>query len=251
LNSTLVTVGNLNEEFFRGQLDTIFGKWNHTSLINNRKTNLNKTTRKIYLINKPDSFQTEIRTGHLSSKRSEDDFFQKQIINLILGGQFSSRLNSNLREKNGFTYGIHSQFNYLQEAGYFAVSTSVDAANTSAALREIYSEINKIKSGVTQEELDFAKSSLTKKYPSNFETFRQIASAISTKVIHNLPDNYFETYIEKVSSLKLNDINSIAYKSICPDEIISVLVGDSTKILSQLDKNEFGEIEVLSFDEIF
>jgi zinc protease len=251
LNSTLVTVGNLDEEFFREQLDTIFGKWNHTSLINNRKTNLNKTTRKIYLINKPDSFQTEIRTGHLSSKRSEDDFFQKQIINLILGGQFSSRLNSNLREKNGFTYGIHSQFNYLQEAGYFAVSTSVDAANTSAALREIYSEINKIKSGVTQEELDFAKSSLTKKYPSNFETFRQIASAISTKVIHNLPDNYFETYIEKVSSLNLNDINSIAYKSICPDEIISVLVGDSTKILSQLDKNEFGEIEVLSFDEIF
>ena len=251
LNSTLVTVGNLDEEFFQGELEIVFGKWNHTSLINNRTINLNKTTRKIYLINKPDSFQTEIRTGHLSSKRSEDDFFQKQIVNLILGGQFSSRLNSNLREKNGFTYGIHSQFNYLEEAGYFAVSTSVDAANTSAALREIYSEIYKIKSGVTQEELDFAKSSLTKKYPSNFETFRQIASAISTKVIHNLPDNYFETYIEKVSSLQLNNINSIANKSICPDEIISVLVGDSTKILSQLDKNEFGEIEVLSFDEIF
>jgi len=251
LNSTLVTVGNVDEEFFRGELESIFGKWNRTSLINNRTINLNKTTRKVYLINKPDSVQTEIRTGHLSSKRNEDDFFQKQIINLILGGQFSSRLNLNLREKNGFTYGVHSQFNYLQEAGYFTVSTSVDAANTSAALREIYMEINKIKSGVTQEEFNFAKSSLTKKYPSNFETFRQIADAISTKVIHNLPDNYFETYIEKVSSLKLNEINSIANKSICPDEIFSILVGDSKKIFTQLDKNEFGEISVIDFEEIF
>jgi len=251
LNSTIVTVGNIDVVFFRDELETIFGKWNNTSLINSRTINLKKTSRKVYLINKTDSVQTEIRTGHLSSKRSEDDFFQKQIINLILGGQFSSRLNLNLREKNGYTYGVHSQFNYLQEAGYFAVSTSVDGANTSAALREIYTEINKIKSGVTQEELNFAKSSLTKKYPSNFETFRQIAAAISAKVIHNLPDNYFEKYIEEVSSLDLSDINSIANKSICPDEIISVLVGDASKILTQLDKSEFGEISVIDFEKIF
>jgi len=157
----------------------------------------------------------------------------------------------NLREKNGFTYGVHSQFNYLKEGGYFAVSTSVDVVNTIPALSEIYSEIRKIKSGISNEEFNFAKSSLTKKFPSNFETYRQIAAAVSTKVIHNLSDNYFETYIKKISMMQLKEVNSIANEAIHPDEIISVLVGDSTKIISQLAKKEFGEIVILNFDEIF
>ena len=250
-NASIVVVGNIDLKSLQTELDDVFGKWNGKTTIEEPLVNLKKSRRKVFIINKKDAVQTEIRTGHLSSKRSEKDFFQKQIMNLALGGQFSSRLNLNLREKSGYTYGIHSRFNYFKEAGYFEVSTSVDVENTTNALREIYSEINNIKDGITKEELEFAKSSLTKRYPANFETYRQIATNISSKIINNLPDNYFETYIERVNSVSLADVNKITLDSIHPAELTTVLVGDSNKILGQINKGEFGETVVLDYDDVF
>jgi len=251
LNSSVVVVGNIDWNSLHKELNEVFGSWDKNLDIEESIPLPNTTRRKNFLIRKPDAVQTEIRTGHISPKRSQKDFFQKQIINLALGGQFSSRLNLNLREKNGYTYGVHSMFNYLKDAGYFAVSTSVDVENTTNALREIYSEINKIKEGITEEELAFAKSSLTKRYPANFETYRQIASNISSKIIHNLPDDYFETYIERVNSVSMDDINKIAIDSIHPEELITVLVGDSKKISGQINKDEFGETVVLGYENVF
>jgi zinc protease len=251
LNSAMVVVGNIDKDSLQKELESVLGKWDNTPRIDNTPVNVNKTHRKVFIVNKPDAVQTEIRTGHLSSKRSEKDFFQKQIINLILGGQFSSRLNLNLREKHGYTYGVHSSFNYFKESGYFAISTSVDVNNTVNALKQIYLEIEKIREGITNEELSFAQSSLTKKYPSNFETYTQIAANISTKVINSLPDDYFGTYIKKINSLSLNDVNRIANDSIFQDELISVLVGDSKTIFSQLSEKEFGEIIIFQFEDVF
>lgn len=250
-NSSIVVVGNIESKSLQTELNAAFGNWNVNTTVEEPLINLTKSQRKIYIVNKKDALQTEIRTGHLSSKRSEKDFFQKQIINLVLGGQFSSRLNLNLREKNGYTYGISSRFNYFKEAGYFAVSTSVDVENTSNALREIYSEINKIRDGITEDELVFSKSSLTKRFPANFETYRQIASNISSKIINNLPDNYFETYIGRVNSVSLDDVNNITIDSIHPEELITILVGDSNKILGQINEVEFGESIVLEFEDVF
>jgi zinc protease len=250
-NSSVVVVGDIDLKSLQTELSEAFRDWNAKATIKEPLFNLKKSQRKIYIINKKDAVQTEIRTGHLSSKRSEKDFFQKQIMNLALGGQFSSRLNLNLREKNGYTYGIHSRFEYFKEAGHFAVSTSVDIENTTNALREIYSEINKIKDGITEVELEFAKSSLMKRYPANFETYRQITGNISSKIIHNLPDDYFETYIEKVNSVSLNEVNKVTFESIQPEELITLLVGDSKTILSQIIGDEFGEIVVLDFEDVF
>lgn len=251
LNSSMVVVGNIKKEILQNELDQVFGKWDGIQFRENQTISVHKSKRKIVIINKPDAVQTEIRIGHLSAKRNENDFIQKQIINLVLGGQFSSRLNLNLREKNGFTYGVHSRFNYYKDVGYLAVSTSVDANNTANALREIYFEIGKIKNGISRDEMIFAQSSLTKKYPSLFETYRQIAANISTKIIHNLSHDYFETYIKKVDSLSIDDVNIIANNSIYSDELISVLVGDSKKILNQIKEKDFGEMKVLEFDDVF
>ena len=112
-------------------------------------------------------------------------------------------------------------------------------------------KLKKFEMVLQMNELSFTKSSLTKKYPSNFETYRQIAANISSKVIHNLPDDYFETYINKINSLSLNDVNKIANNSIYPDELISVLVGDSKIIFNQLNEKEFGEITILEFEDVF
>ena len=250
-NSTMVLVGNIEQDRLIKDLESAFEEWDKVSTIDYPRFHPKENKKKIFLINKPDAVQTEIRMGHLSSKRSDVDYFQKQIINLILGGQFSSRLNLNLREKNGYTYGVHSRFNYFKEAGYFAVSTSTDITNTKNALQEIYKELIEIKSGLTNNELNFAKSSITKKYPSNFETYRQVAANISTKIIHDLPDDYFETYIDKVNLISLDDVNRIAESSIHTEQLISVLVGESKKILNQLNENDFGEITALEFDDLF
>lgn len=250
-NSAMIVVGNINYDSLLQQLELVLKNWNIKSLSDQTTLNVGISGEKVFIINKPDSLQTEIRVGHLSSKRNEKDFFPKQIINLVLGGQFSSRLNLNLREKHGYTYGVHSRFHYFREGGLFEVSTSVDVENTSNALREIHSEIIKIKDGISKVELDFAKSSLTKKYPSNFETYRQIAANIFTRVLHNLPDDYFETYIEKIQSVNLEDINKITNEIFYPYELTTVLVGDGKKIFNQLNKKEFGEVMVLEFDDVF
>lgn len=250
-NSSLIVVGNIDSKSLNKSLQDEFARWENVSTLNQPSLNLRKLPRKILIVNKPDSVQTEIRSGHLSSKRSESDFFQKQIINLVLGGQFSSRLNLNLREKHGYTYGINSSFSYLKEAGYFAVSTSVAIDNTANALREIFSEIKKIKKGLTADEISFAQSSLTRRFPSNFETYRQISGNISNRIIHNLPDDYFNTYIKKVNSLKLEDVNKVAADSINSEELITVLVGDSKKLKKQINEQEFGETIVLEFDDVF
>jgi zinc protease len=251
LNSSLIVVGNIDSQSLNKILQEEFAGWENISTLNQPKLNLQKLPRKVLIVNKPDSVQTEIRIGHLSSKRSETDFFQKQIINLVLGGQFSSRLNLNLREKHGYTYGIHSSFSYLKEAGYFAVSTSVGNDNTANALREIFSEIKKIKDGITVDEISFAKSSMTRRFPSMFETYRQISGNISNRIIHNLPYDYFDTYVQKVNSVSLEDVNKIVGYSINPEELITVLVGDSKKLLEQISEQEFGERIVIQFDEVF
>lgn len=251
LNSAMIIVGNINKDSLLIQLELVFTNWNDKLFPDHTTFNVGKSRGKVFIINKPDSLQTEMRVGHLSSKRNEKDFFHKQIINLVLGGQFSSRLNLNLREKHGFTYGVHSRFHYYREAGLFEISASVDVENTSNALKEIHSEIIKIKEGISKVELDFAKSSLTKKYPSNFETYQQITANIFTRVLHNLPDNYFETYIEKIQSVDLDDINKITNEIFYPDELTTVLVGDGKKLLSQLNKKEFGDVVVFEFDDVF
>ena len=250
-NSSMIVVGNIDWETLHSELIQVFDNWNGGLDIKELDFGTNKSQENVVIVNKPESFQTEIRIGCLSTKRNQTDFFQKQLLNLILGGQFSSRLNLNLREKHGYTYGIHSRFNYLQEAGYFVVATSVDLEKTSAALKEIFYELNHIRKGITPDELNFARSSMLKRFPSNFETYRQIAGNISSKIIHYLPDDYFESYVDNLSSVSLDSVNQMASNSISSNELVTILVGDSNLLLKQLSGTDFGQIKNLEFQEIF
>jgi len=198
--------------------------------------------QKIYFINRENSVQTEIRIGHVSSKRNDYDFFPKMILNTVLGGQFSSRINLNLREKKGYTYGASSSFYYYKECAYFIVSTSVAAENTADAVKELFNELNRIRNGVKQEEIEFAKSSIIRKFPSNFETNSQIASAISRMFIHQLHDNHFQTYIEKLRRVSIEQVNQASLENIFPDQMITVLAGDKNKLAAQFAPENLVEV---------
>ncbi|MCH7770417.1 MAG: insulinase family protein, partial [Bacteroidetes bacterium] len=123
---------------------------------------------------------------------------------------------------------------------------SVGIENSANALNEIFKELNKIRDGVTEEELKFAKSSIVRKFPLSFETNSQVASNFIGKVIYDLPDDYFDSYINNINSVTIEDVNKAAQDSIFPELATTVLVGDKEKLIPQLEKKDFGKVEVVN-----
>jgi zinc protease len=250
-NTSIVAVGNFEDEKLISQMESTFQDWINGNSFSVEFSTERKIKHKICVLHKQESVQTEIRIGHLSEIRNDEDYFQKQILNLILGGQFSSRLNLNLREKHGYTYGISSRFNYFKNDAYFAVSTSVNTENTLGAIDQILNELRKVREGITGEELTFAKSSIARRFPLNFETYSQIASNFSNKIIHNLADDYFETFLSKVLNVEIQDVNTVAAKSIVPDSALIVLCGDEKKIIEQINNLSFDDVEVIDYGQMY
>ncbi|MCH7828030.1 MAG: insulinase family protein [Bacteroidetes bacterium] len=238
----LIIVGDISKDKLEQIVDDKLVPFkNHIDIIGS-EINVSKVKTKIYFVDKKDSLQSEIRIGHLSLKRSENDFYSKALLNTILGGQFTSRLNLNLREDKGYTYGVHSSFSYHKYAGSFYVTTSVATEYTGSAISEIINEMKKIHQGVTKNELIFAKSSITKSFPSNFETYGQIASNLSNKIKHSLSNNYFANYLNKISDVTIDELINVALKNILPEYSVILIVGNKEKILPQLKDLKFGEV---------
>ncbi|HSD63053.1 MAG TPA: pitrilysin family protein [Ignavibacteriaceae bacterium] len=240
--SFIVIVGDYNPDNFKQLLNSYLKDWKAPSNSSEALLYESSFASGIYLVNKKDSVQSEIRTGLISFKRNAYDYFARSILNTIFGGQFSSRINLNLREAKGYTYGAFSRFIYYKSSAYFYISTSVGIENTSASLKEIFNEIEKIREGVSNEELEFAKSSLIRKFPSNFESYSQIASNIIGQVIHSLPDNYFETYLEEINRVTADRILKAAQDNLNRDNFTTVIVGDISKLLPQLQKVYTGRL---------
>ncbi len=245
-NSVLIIVGDTSEMELQNLLEKNLGNWKTTETV---KKNIPDPLRKgsmIVFFHKENAMQSEIRVGHLASKRNKGNYFAKLLLNTILGGQFSSRINLNLRENKGYTYGAFSRFNYYKRQAHFYVSTSVSTENTGNAIREILSELKKVREGVTNDEIDFAKSSLIRKFPSSFETYSQVAGNLTGKVIFSLPDNYFNTYIDNIKKITKEDVNSSALKEILSKEVLIAVVGDKNKIIEQF--KEFSNSIIVEVD---
>lgn len=244
-NSTLIVVGNITSELLRTKLEKFLSKWNAKSRAAAQEFPGNNAERKIYLVHKEGSVQSEIRIGHEAGKRSAGNFFPRHIMNIILGGQFSSRINLNLREDKGYTYGAHSRFNYLKESAQFFVSTSVGSVNTANSISEIIKELEGIKNGITDKELAFAKSSVTLRFPGNFETYGQIASNLVSLVFHSLPVDYFDTYLASINKVTPEEVTAAAIDNIHNDRLSILVVGDRKQVLDQLEGLNMGRVTEL------
>ncbi len=250
-NSALFIAGDFNREEIIQHANSLFENQNDKKTDNFAIDSTEQKETRIYLFHKPDAAQSEIRIGHISDKRNENDYYSKLLMNNILGGQFSSRINLNLREKKGYTYGAFSRFNYYKDAGYFYVSTSVGTENTVNAVKEILFELKEIQNGAKKEELAFSKSSIVRRFPSNFETNKQITSNLISKYVFSLPDDYFNNYIDKIENVNLGDINIAAKENISVDNLVILIVGDKNKIANELSQLQLGNIcEVNEFGEI-
>ena len=245
-NSHLIVVGNISEEKLIASLETYLNKWSSKLNLIAPIFEFVKNKKSVSILNKEGAVQTELRVGHRSSSRNTPDYFSKTIMNTILGGQFTSRINLNLREAKGFTYGAASNFSYYKNSGEFCVSTSVSTENTLAAVTEILNELENIKTGVTPQELNFARSSIVRKFPSQFESDGQIASNLSLLAIQNLSYDYFDKYLDNIRNVSIVEVNQAAVKNILLDEMSIVLVGDKNKLSESFVSAEIGEVKIIN-----
>ena len=203
--------------------------------------------REAHVVHRGESVQSEIRVGHVGVSRFVDDYLPLTTLNLALGGSFGSRLNLNLRERNGFTYGVRSSFATRRGAGPFAISTSVESAVTGAAVREIFKEIEAlVELGPTEEEIDTATSYLAGIFPLRMETTGQIASRMAATIVFDLPADYYRDYRDRVRDVTRDQAAEAARRHIRPDELCTVAVGDADEIAPMLETLGVGPVTVHS-----
>jgi predicted Zn-dependent peptidase len=174
---------------------------------------------------------------------------------MVFGGQFSSRLNLNLREQKGYTYGARSGWDWrVHERGPFVATSSVQTAVTAPALSEFFKELDDMVGArpVEEKELDFCKKYVTRGYTAGFETPSQIATQLETLFAYKLPDDYFNSVVPGVRAVTEDDVMRVAKKYLALDRLAIIIVGDRAKIEPELRKLPIGkDLTVYHFDEEF
>ena len=199
---------------------------------------------RLALVHRPGAAQSELRIGHVALPRRTADYHAALVANMVLGGQFVSRVNMNLREEKGYTYGARTAFEFRRAPGPFVMQASVQSESTADALKESLAEIRAIRGQrpVTRQELDLGRASLTRGYPRNFETADQIARAAAQLALYELPDDYFTTFVPRVMALTEEAVTAVAAKHLDPDRLLSVIVGDRDKLSPSLRALDLGDV---------
>ena len=249
--AALVVAGDIEPTDALALAERSFGGWSRDiDPVPEATVSAHRPGRSVHLIHRPGSVQSEIRVGHVGVARSVEDYIPLMVLNLILGGSFSSRLNLNLRERNGFTYGVRSSFATRRGKGPFVVSTSVENAVTGAATEEIFREIEGIvQEGPTGEEVEAATSYLAGIFPLRLETTGQIASRMAGMVVYDLPGDYYHTYRDRVRRVTREQAAESARRHIRPDALCTVVVGDADAVAGPLEALGIGTVVVHRDDE--
>ena len=253
-NATLLVAGDVAADKVLPLLEASFGGWKpsgsapaHVTL----PSPPDRTRREVYLVDKPGAPQSQIRIGSVGVARSTPDYFPLQVTNAILGGSFSSRLNLNLREEHGYTYGASSVFDMRISAGPFAAAAAVQTDKTSEALKEFFNELNGILKPAPAEEVKRASSYVALKFPSTFETTGDLSRRLEELLVYRLPDDYFSRYVQNIEVIGVADVEQVARKYIRPDRFAVVIVGDQKTIEPGIRALNLGPVNIMTVDQIF
>jgi predicted Zn-dependent peptidase len=202
------------------------------------------------VVSRPGAAQSELRIGHACAPRSTPDYHALLVLNTVLGGDFVSRLNLNLREQKGYTYGVRTMFNLRRGIGPFVMQTSVGTDVTGPAVQEALAEIRGIADArpVSDEEVAQAIAALTKGYPRGFETAGQVARSVAQLALYGLPDSYFEEFIPRISAVTAADVTRCAQRHLDATKMSTLIVGDLDKIVGSLPGLGLGPHRVLTVD---
>ncbi len=203
---------------------------------------------RLFIVPRPGAPQSELRIGHVAVARTTPDYHPLVAANMILGGQFVSRINLNLREDKGFTYGARTAFDFRRMPGPFSLQVSVQTAATARAIEESLGEIAAIRGPrpATAEELGLGVAALTRGYARNFETADQIARAATQIALYDLPDDYFVQFVPNVERVTTADVTRAAAAHLDPARLLTLVVGDLEAVADDLERLGLGAPVVLS-----
>jgi zinc protease len=233
-NAHLIVVGNVSAAEIMPMLERALGGWQQAPVpaVSEPAAPAPQAGTRVYLIDKPGAAQSEIRIGHLGVPRSSEDYFPLLVMNSILGGQFSSRINLNLREDKGYTYGARSSFSMRRQAGPFVASAGVQTPSTKESVVEFMKELEGIRGAIpiTDEEVEFAKAGIVLAEPRRQETNEQVAGRVQELVLYDLPLDYFDTYTQRVQAVTRTDVERVAREYLNPEQFAIVVVGDRSTV---------------------
>jgi zinc protease len=247
--AALIVAGDITEDELRRLAEKHLGAWGGDGNAATPPSVKSSPGRKIVIVDKPASSQTVLRVGQIGIARAHSDYVPTMVMNAALGGLFSSRINLNLREQHGYTYGASSTFVYRRGAGPFLVGTSVQTDATAAAVTEILREVERMRSSdVLPEELTTAKDSIARSLPGLFETTPQATSTIGQLYVHGLPLDYYRSLPDAIDSLTAADVRRVAEQHLQPERMTVVAVGDRSMIRESLEKLQLGPVECIDVD---
>lgn len=234
-NATLIVVGDVSVDDVVRRARALFGGWTERPVTAAALTAPPAAAAtKVHLVDKPGAAQSSVRIGSVGVARNTPDFFPLMVMNTVLGGSFTSRLNQNLRETHGYTYGARSGFAMRSAAGPFTASAEVVAAKTDSALIEFFRELRAIRDTVPTAELEKTKSFLQLQLPGSFETTGDIAAQLVPIAVYGLPLDYYASYSQRIGAVTQEDVQRVARRYLDPDHMVVVIVGDRASIQAPL-----------------
>jgi zinc protease len=253
-NSTILVVGDVTPATLTPLLEQQFGSWKSEGiapLVAEVPTAPQLKSRQIFIVDKPDAPQSQIRIGWVGVPRSTPDYAALEVLNTILGGSFTSRLNQNLREKNGFSYGASSAFDMRSSSGPFLATAGVQTDKTGPAVGEFFNELNAIVKPIPEDELTKAKNYVALSFPGEFETTGDLARKLEELVVYNLPEDTFSNFVATVTKVTAADLQRLAARHIQADKMAVVIVGDRKTIEAPIRQLNLGPINFITIDELF
>jgi zinc protease len=248
-NSALVVAGDISMAELRPIAEKVFGGWQRGMPANPALAGPAATQARILIVDRPGAPQTQLRVASIGAPRSVSEFQAIQVMNTALGGLFSSRINMNLREEHGYTYGAGSGFDFRRGAGPFAIATGVRTDVTAPAVSEILKEVRGMaESPMKTEELARAKDARTQSLPAGFQTSQAAAASLAQLFIYDLGLDYYNHVAERVSAVTTEQTLEAAKKYLVPDRMVIVAVGDRAKIEPELRKLNVAPVEVVTPD---
>jgi len=244
-NATMIAVGDVDLEDFAASVEKAFARWEGGAPpMAAIPEPAPRTSRVVYLVDKPGDTQSTISIAHTGIARNNPDWEKLFVANRALGGFFSSRLNLNLREDKGYSYGVRSTLSSTRGISSYSMGGRVQADATAPSVVEFLKEYEQIigKRPLTQEELALSKDAITKGYSRDFETVGQIAGALSNQLIYGLPDNHLVQYPKTIQAIDLKTVNDTAKKYFQPQHVAIIVVGDLAKIEEPIRKLNLGPI---------
>lgn len=243
---TLIMVGDIDPDAAAALAERHFGDWAaapRRAVDFHVRRRVEKTT--IFVVDRPDAVQSEIRIGDVGVPRHHEDYFPLLVMNCILGGAFTSRLNLSLRERHGFTYGVRSGFAFRRQPGPFIIQVAVATDVTAPAVREALREVNALREhGATPDEVSAARDYLAGILPLELQTTEQLAARLADLAVFSLPDDYFQHYPARIAAVDADDVRRVANEHLRPDRLAIVVVGDAQRVAPELEALGLGPVEV-------